>query len=155
MLVAQSCLTLCKPTDCSPPDSSVHGILQARIGVDCHFLLQRIFPTQGSNPGLLHCRLILYCLTYWEVPEIDLVVEIYGSHEEVCPFCEFLGVVVVGETVLIVDLGGSAPIAQSHFSKAKVFQILPFPEFFSCECSCPRIPGPQTTAWIVWAGPLA
>ena len=31
MLVAQSCLTLCDPMDCSPPGSSVHGILQARI----------------------------------------------------------------------------------------------------------------------------
>ena len=31
VLVAQSCLTLCKPTDCSPPGSSVHGILQSRI----------------------------------------------------------------------------------------------------------------------------
>ena len=29
--VAQSCLTLCDPMDCSPPNSSVHGILQARI----------------------------------------------------------------------------------------------------------------------------
>ena len=29
--VAQSCLTLCNPTGCSPPGSSVHGILQARI----------------------------------------------------------------------------------------------------------------------------
>ena len=28
---AQLCLTLCNPTDCSPPDSSVHGILQARV----------------------------------------------------------------------------------------------------------------------------
>ena len=28
---AQSCLTLCDPLDCSPPDSSVHGISQARI----------------------------------------------------------------------------------------------------------------------------
>ena len=27
----QSCLTLCEPVDCSPPGSSVHGILQARI----------------------------------------------------------------------------------------------------------------------------
>ena len=35
-------------------------------GVDCHSLLQRIFPTQGSNPGLLHCRQILYCLSYRE-----------------------------------------------------------------------------------------
>ena len=31
LLVAQSCLTLCNPTDCSPPGSSVHGISRARI----------------------------------------------------------------------------------------------------------------------------
>ena len=30
----------------------------------CHFLLQRIFPTQGSNPGLLHCRQTLYHLSH-------------------------------------------------------------------------------------------
>ena len=30
VLVFQSCLTLCNPMDCSPPGSSVHGILQAR-----------------------------------------------------------------------------------------------------------------------------
>ena len=29
--ITQSCLTLCDPVDCSPPGSSVHGILQARI----------------------------------------------------------------------------------------------------------------------------
>ena len=33
--------------------------------MDCHFLLQRIFPTQGSNPGPLHCRQIPYHLSYW------------------------------------------------------------------------------------------
>ena len=31
MLVSQSCLTLCDPMNCSPPGSSVHGFLQARI----------------------------------------------------------------------------------------------------------------------------
>ena len=31
VLVAQSCQTLCDPLDCSPPGSSVHGVLQARI----------------------------------------------------------------------------------------------------------------------------
>jgi len=31
VLVAQSCLTLCDPMDCSPPGSSVHGIIQARL----------------------------------------------------------------------------------------------------------------------------
>ena len=33
-------------------------------GVDCHFLLQRIFPTQGSNPGFPHCRQVLYHLSH-------------------------------------------------------------------------------------------
>ena len=35
--------------------------------MDCHFLLQRIFPSQGLNPGLLHHRQILYHLSYREV----------------------------------------------------------------------------------------
>ena len=33
-------------------------------GVGCHFLLQKIFPTQELNPGLLHCRQMLYRLSY-------------------------------------------------------------------------------------------
>ena len=51
---------------CSPPASSIHGISQARI-LECIAilsLLQGIFLTQGSNPGLLHCRQFLYCLSY-------------------------------------------------------------------------------------------
>ena len=55
--------------DCSPPDSSVHGILKGKItGVGCHSLLQGIFPTQGSNPGLLYCRLIVYSLSHQGSP---------------------------------------------------------------------------------------
>ena len=57
------CLTLCDHMDCSPPGSSVHGILQARI------LEWVAMPTsKGSSwprdqtRGLLHCRQILYCL---------------------------------------------------------------------------------------------
>ena len=30
----------------------------------CHFLLQEIFPTQGLNPGLPHCRQTFYCLSH-------------------------------------------------------------------------------------------
>ena len=37
-------------------------------GVDCYFLLQGIFPTQGSNLGLLHCRQTLYCLSHQGSP---------------------------------------------------------------------------------------
>ena len=52
-----SCLTLCNPMDCSLPGSSVHGDSPGmNTGVGCHALFQGIFPTQGSNPGLLHCR---------------------------------------------------------------------------------------------------
>ena len=39
-------------------------------GVGCHFLLQGIFPTQGSNPGLPHCRQTLYPLSHQEAPTI-------------------------------------------------------------------------------------
>ena len=112
MLDTQLCPTLCDPIDYSPPSSSVHGILQARIlecvaisfskhkswkwkwkslshvqlfatpwtvystwnspgknmGVGCHFLLQGVFSTQGLNPGLLHCRQILYHLHHQGSP---------------------------------------------------------------------------------------
>ena len=64
----------------------VGGILQARIlEWVSHSLLQRIFPTQGLNPGLLDCRQILYCLSYQWVagPHIAQVsVKINEWHEE-------------------------------------------------------------------------
>ena len=50
----QSCPTLCNLMDCSPPGSSVHGILQASTGMDCHTLLQSPFSTQGSNLHFFH-----------------------------------------------------------------------------------------------------
>ena len=110
--VAQSRPTLCNPMDCSPPDSPVHGILQARIlewvamsssrdlpnlgiepssstlqedslpseppgkgkntGVGSLSLLQGIVPTQELNRGLLHCRQILYQMSYQGSPDKDL-----------------------------------------------------------------------------------
>ena len=67
-----SVMSLCEP----------HGLESARflcpwdfpgknIGVGCHFLLQEIFPTQGSNTcllHLLHCRQILLLLNQWGSP---------------------------------------------------------------------------------------
>ena len=63
--VTQLCPTLCNSMDCKPirllhpwdfPGKSA--------GVGCHFLLQGIFPTQESNPGLPHCRQTLYRLSH-------------------------------------------------------------------------------------------
>ena len=61
--------SLSEEWSCSVVSDSLrpHGLYPTRLlhpwdspgkstGVDCHFLLQGIFPTQGSNPGLLHCR---------------------------------------------------------------------------------------------------
>ena len=109
-LVAQSCLTLCDPMDCSPSGSSCLGFSRQEYwggfpcpppgdlpnpgikprspvsqsdtlpseppgkpkntGVGCHALLQGIFPTQGSNPGLLYHRWTLYCLSHHGSPRI-------------------------------------------------------------------------------------
>ena len=65
VLVTHSCPTLCDPVDCSPPGSSAHGDSPGKnTGVVCHALLQGIFPTQGSNSGLLHSRRILHHLSH-------------------------------------------------------------------------------------------
>ena len=69
--VAQSCPTLCNLVDYSLPGSSVHGILQARMLEWVAFPSPGIFPTQGSNPSLPHCRQTLYCLSYQGSPEIN------------------------------------------------------------------------------------
>ena len=60
-----SCVRLfVTPTDYTLSGSSVHGDSPGKnTGVGCHALLQGIFPTQGSNPGLPHCRQILYQLS--------------------------------------------------------------------------------------------
>ena len=57
--VAQSCLTLCNPMDCSPWNSPGQN-----TGVGTLSVLQGIFLTQGSNSGLPHCRRILYQLSH-------------------------------------------------------------------------------------------
>ena len=56
-------------------------------GVGSRSLLQGIFPTQGSNPGLPHCRQILYQLSHQGSP---LLCQAKGGHgrlapQELCP----------------------------------------------------------------------
>ena len=54
VLVAQSCLTLCDPMDCSSPGSSVHDVLQARLlEWVCCDLLQR-YPSHAYHPITVH-----------------------------------------------------------------------------------------------------
>ena len=63
-IVTQSCLTLCDPMNVAPRVLSPWDSSDKNTGVGFCALLQGIFPTQGSIPGLLHCRQILYCLSH-------------------------------------------------------------------------------------------
>ena len=81
-LVSVGCSCPAEPVGCVCVGLSVvsdslwcHGLLPARLlcpwdspdqntEVDCHSLLQKIFPTQGLNSGLLYGRQILYCVSY-------------------------------------------------------------------------------------------
>ena len=66
---------MCVSRSVVPDSLRPHGVQPTKLlspwdfpgkdtGVGHHFFLQGIFPTQGSNPGLLHCRQILYQLRY-------------------------------------------------------------------------------------------
>ena len=82
-LVAQSCPILCNPTECSLSGSPVHGGSPGKnTGVGCHALCQGIFPAQGLNPGLLHCRRILYPLRHQGSPNLFIVGQ--REREKVC-----------------------------------------------------------------------
>ena len=62
---------------------AVHAILQAQnTGVDSLSLLQRIFPTQEANWGLLHCREILYQLSSQGSPMRKISRRIKITHEQ-------------------------------------------------------------------------
>ena len=67
VLVAQLWQTHCDSVDCSPSRLLCPwDFLGKNTEVGCHFRLQRLFLTQGSNSNLLHCRQILYHLSHQE-----------------------------------------------------------------------------------------
>ena len=75
----------CDPMYCSPPGSSVHRDSPGKnTGVRWHALFQGIFPTQGLNPGLLHCRWTLYHLSHQGSP-----LSYYGQNTNIrAPFLQ-------------------------------------------------------------------
>ena len=64
-VLSRSVVSICDPIDCSLSGSSVHGDSPGKnTRVGYHALFQGIFPTQGSNPDLTHCRWILHHLSH-------------------------------------------------------------------------------------------
>ena len=114
VLVSHPCLTLYNPMNCSPPGSSVHGILQARI-LEWIPFSREIFPTRGSNLGLLHCRQIPNCLShmtqqshYWTYNLIKA--QIKKTHASQCSLQQYLQYVGHGNSLnvsLILDVSSS------------------------------------------------
>ena len=84
MKVPQLC-----PTLCNPVDYTVWNSPGQNTGVGSHSPLQRIFPTQALNQGLLHCRRILYQLSYQGSPEppgkLTLFLFTYNFEKEAIP----------------------------------------------------------------------
>ena len=77
--------TLWDPMDCSPPGSSVHEISQTRI-LECVVISFSRGSTQGSKLGLLHCRQILYWLSYKGSPNLLLAMLEFPQAPS-CPVC--------------------------------------------------------------------
>ena len=70
-LVTQLCPTLCDHMDCSLPVSSVHEDSPGKnTGMGCHALLTGALPNLGIEPGLPHCRWILYHKSHQGSPRI-------------------------------------------------------------------------------------
>ena len=68
----QLCLTLCNPMDCSPPDSSVHGILQARILEWIAMPSCRESSQPRDRTVYLRCKMCLFHLLHWQVGSLSL-----------------------------------------------------------------------------------
>ena len=65
-LATLSCSTICDPTDCRPPDSSVHGILQQEYWSGLPIPSPGDLPHPGIKPGSPALQAILYCLSHYK-----------------------------------------------------------------------------------------
>ena len=72
--IAQSCLTLCDPMDCSLPSSSVHGIFQARIleWVAISFSRASSQPKDWTHVSCIDKQILYHCAT-WEINETNIL----------------------------------------------------------------------------------
>ena len=117
----QSCPILCDHMDCSTPGSAVHGYSPGKnTGVDCHALLQGIFPTQGLNLHLSH-------LLHWQEGSLPLAPAgkpVRGEYSEVKVKVKSLSHVRLFATPWTV--AQQAPPSMG-FSRQEYWSGLPFP----------------------------
>ena len=77
VLVAQLCLSLCSPMDCTPPGSSVHGILQARIleWIAISFCRRLSGPRDQTQVSCTAGR----CFSIWTTREAQLPIQSFSA----------------------------------------------------------------------------
>ena len=129
LVLSHVCLTLFDFMDCS---SSVPGDSPGKnTGVGSHPLLQGIFPTQGSNPDLLHCRQILYCLATREAPKpfSYMWYRYFHPHPLIVAYFFTLSVVFFDEQKFLIFIQSSFPC----FSVVCAFCLLFKKSFYTCE----------------------
>ena len=136
-LVAQSCL--CNLRDYNRPVFLCPWSSSGKnTGVGCHALFQEIFPTQGSNLGLLHCRQILYLLS-----QQGANFKCSSSKHKTCPGASALQFLLV---LLAKCCPISHPLSQGGFSLCRwnkgsvsFHHLCPFSSF-SEDCSIEEAP---------------
>ena len=122
--VTQSCLSLCDPIDPSrllcPWNSPGQNI---RVG-SCS-LLQGTFPTQGSNPGLPHCRRILYHLSHQGSPSFSQILS--------KTLMTFIHIARPYRLAPLEEVGHSSSIIRCELHVVMSFQRVKYGKFYSRE----------------------
>ena len=101
--VAQSCPTLCDPTDCSLPGSSVHGIFQAIVleGIAISFSSGSSWPRDRTRVS----RIVDRHFTVWATREVPLQPNVQAFHKD--------------RTVYNGAVWGEVPDARGHWSRGR------------------------------------
>ena len=154
VFIVQSCPALCNPMDCSPPVSSVRGILQIRI-LEWYFcaLLQEVefFPTQELNPYLLHCRQAFF-FTPWASWEAHAIHQPHPNATHQCSKMVKRGVCgshsVVSSSLWPWTVVCQAPLSMES-SRREYWNGLPFPS----PGALPH-PGMEPRSPALWADSL-
>ena len=133
-LVTQCCPTLCDSMDCRPPGSSVQGDSPGmNTGVGCHACLQGLFPIQGSNPGLPHCRRILCHLNYkgsqtvsfWLFTSAELYVNVIQSSTKSTTYTTIAKMYLLQKTLLasFTWVNGGIYICQYRMETEEIVKV--------------------------------
>ena len=132
VLVAQSCPTLCDPLDCSPPGSSVHGILQARIleWVVISFSRGSFQPRDQTLISYVSC----FGSWIWGCKESDMTEQLIHNHHHIYIFF-YLYMLWASQMALVVknpptnagdigmrvrSLGGEDPLEKEMASHSSI-----------------------------------